>query len=307
MKVVALSGGVGGARLVAGLAACLQPDELTVIVNTGDDFEHCGLWICPDLDTVMYTLSGRAPLERGWGLAEEDYRAMDGLKALGGPDWFALSDQDLSTHLRRTHRQRQGADLSTITKELMRAHGIECTVYPMTDAPHPTRLQSGSTLYEFQEWFVGQRAQPPVDRIIFPSGGRASEEVIEALNAADLIVLTPSNPYLSIDPMLSLSNLSDAWDQRQCLCVAVSPIVGRQAVKGPLAQLIEQLANQPASADAVANHYGDRVDGWVVQEGDTLSTSIPVLQTQTMMTSPERRKNLARAILDWAQTLRSRA
>ena len=306
MKVVALSGGVGGARLVAGLAACLKPEELTVIVNTGDDFDHCGLWICPDLDTVMYTLSDRAPLERGWGLAEEDYRAMEGLKALGGPDWFALSDQDLATHLRRTHRRSQGADLSTITQELMSAHGIECAIYPMTNQPHPTRLESGSKLYEFQDWFVGQRAQPRVDRIIFPSDGCANEQVIKALHSADLIILTPSNPYLSIDPMLSLSNLNDAWDRRRCPCIAVSPIVGGQAVKGPLAQLIEQLANRPASADAVVNHYGDKVDAWVIQEGDALSVSIPTLETQTLMTSIERRKNLARAILDWSQTLGSR-
>ena len=307
MNVVALSGGVGGARLVAGLAECLEPDELKVIVNTGDDFEHCGLWICPDLDTVMYTLSGRAPLERGWGLAEEDYRAMEGLKALGGPDWFALSDQDLATHMRRTHRQRQGADLTTITHELMRAHGIQCTIYPMTDQPHPTRLQSGATIYDFQEWFVGQRAQPPVDRILFPTDGRANDQVIDALDTADLIVLTPSNPYLSIDPMLSLKNLSDAWERRRCPCVAVSPIVGQQAVKGPLAELIDQLANRPASAQAVVDYYGKRVDGWVIQDGDELTTSIPVFETQTLMTTPQRRKNLARAVLDWAQTLGSGA
>ena len=307
MKVVALSGGVGGARLVAGLADCLEPEELTVIVNTGDDFRHCGLWISPDLDTVLYTLSGRAPLERGWGLAQEDTRAMEGLRALGGPDWFSLSDQDLATHLRRTHRLEQGASLTTVTEELMRSHQLPYRVLPMTDQPHPTQLRSGDRVYAFQDWFVAQRAKPPVDEVLFPANGKASDAVINAMAAADLIVLTPSNPYLSIDPLISLSNLSEAWADRRCPCVAVSPIVGGAAVKGPLAQLIEQLAQRPPSPDAVAAHYGDKVDGWILQDGDVLTQSIPHRHAQTLMTSTARRKALARVVLDWGPTLPSHA
>jgi len=306
MKVVALSGGVGGARLVDGLAASLRADELEVIVNTGDDFGHCGLWICPDLDTVMYTLSGRAPVERGWGLAQEDYRAMEGLKALGGPDWFALSDQDLSTHLRRTHRLNQGASLTTVTGELMQAHGIEQRILPMCDAPHPTTLRCGDQMLDFQEWFVAQRAQPDVSEVCFPEGGMASKQAIESINGADLIIVTPSNPYLSVDPMLSLANLRAALNQRRCPCIAVSPIVGGRAIKGPLAELISSLANREPSAAAVVEHYGDLVDAWVIEEGDTIQTGAPVLSTQTIMSDQSKRKMLAGTVLEWSETLSSR-
>ena len=306
MKVVALSGGVGGARLVDGLAASLQADELEVVVNTGDDFSHCGLWVCPDLDTVMYTLSGRAPVERGWGLAQEDYRAMEGLKVLGGPDWFALSDQDLSTHLRRTHRLNQGASLTTVTAELMRAHAIEHRVLPMCDVPHPTTLRCGDQVLDFQEWFVAQRAQPQVSEVCFPEGGMASKQVIDSINGADLIIVTPSNPYLSVDPMLSLTNLRAALDQRRCPCIAVSPIVGGRAIKGPLAELISSVANREPSAAAVADHYRDLVDAWVIEEGDAIQTDSPVLSTQTIMSDQSKRKMLAGAVLEWAQTLSSR-
>ena len=306
MKVVALSGGVGGARLVDGLAAELDADALTVVVNTGDDFRHCGLWICPDLDTVMYTLSGRAPVARGWGLAEETYTAMDGLKALGGPDWFALSDQDLATHLLRGQRLDEGIALSQVTDELMRAHGIEQLILPMCDAPHPTMLKTEAGTLDFQDWFEAQRAQPTVLDVIFPEAGIALPTAVKALNEADLIVLTPSNPYLSIDPMLSLPALRHALAQRRCPCVGVSPIVGGRAVKGPLGALIESLASRPASAAAVADHYGDLVDGWVIEKGDQAGIAQPWLGTDTIMGDRRSRKQLAGAVLGWAQTLGSR-
>jgi LPPG:FO 2-phospho-L-lactate transferase len=306
MKVVALSGGVGGARLVDGLAAELAADELTVVVNTGDDFRHCGLWICPDLDTVMYTLSGRAPIERGWGLAEESYTAMDGLKALGGADWFALSDQDLATHLMRSHRLDEGGSLAQISTELMLAHGIEQTILPMCDAAHPTMLETGDGTLDFQQWFVAMRAQPKVQNVIIPQGGIGLPEAVEAIQSADLIVVTPSNPYLSIDPILSLRSLRQALENRRCPCVGISPIVGGRAIKGPLGGLIESLAGRPASAAAVADHYGGLVDGWIIESGDQEGIDLPWLGTTTIMHDRGSRKQLADTVLRWAQTLSSR-
>ncbi len=306
MKVVAFSGGVGGARLVDGLAAQLRADELTVVVNTGDDFRHCGLWVCPDLDTVMYTLSGRAPVARGWGLAEETYTAMDGLKTLGGPDWFALSDQDLATHLLRSQRLDEGHSLRQITHELMTAHAITTTVLPMCNAPHPTQLHTSAGLLDFQDWFVARRAEPSVQRVVFPKAGAALPAAVKAVEDADLIIMTPSNPYLSIDPILSLAALNQALAKRRCLCIGVSPIVGGRAIKGPLATLIPALAGRPASAAAVADHYGDYVDGWVVETGDETGISKPSMGTATIMHDRQSRKQLAGAVLGWAQTLGSR-
>jgi LPPG:FO 2-phospho-L-lactate transferase len=303
MKVVALSGGVGGARLVDGLAASLSDEELQVIVNTGDDFRHCGLWICPDLDTVMYTLSGRAPIERGWGLAVESDACMKALKQLGGPSWFHLSDQDLATHLLRAKGLEEGLSLSQISERLFRAHGLKTRVHPMCDAPHPTRLLCDGTEMEFQEWFVAQQAKPTVQAVCFPPQGIAAEAALKAIFEAELIIITPSNPYLSIDPMLSLPAFKEALKNRSGACVAISPIVGGRAIKGPLGQLIPALAARPASAAAVVDHYGDLVDAWVVERGDEAGFNGPVLETDTVMKSRDDRKSLAGAVLDWAQSL----
>lgn len=303
MKVVALSGGVGGARLVDGLAASLGRQELDVIVNTGDDFSHCGLWICPDLDTVMYTLSGRAPIDRGWGLAIETDACMKALKELGGPSWFHLSDQDLATHLLRAKGLNEGLNLSQVTDVLFRAHGLETRVHPMCDAPHPTRLLCDGAEMEFQTWFVAKQAQPIVQKVCFPKDGIASTAALKAIHEAELIIITPSNPYLSIDPMLSLPAFDEALRNRKGNCVAVSPIVAGRAIKGPLGQLIPALAARPASAAAVVEHYGGLVDGWVVERGDEADFKGPVLQTDSVMKSRDDRKVLAGAILDWAQSL----
>jgi LPPG:FO 2-phospho-L-lactate transferase len=303
MKVVALSGGVGGARLVDGLAASLDSDELSVVVNTGDDFRHCGLWICPDLDTVMYTLSGRAPIDRGWGLAEETDACMNALKRLGGPSWFHLSDQDLATHLLRAKGLDEGLNLSQVTDLLFDAHGLKTQVYPMCDAPHPTRLLCDGAEMEFQQWFVANQAEPEVQAVCFPELGVASTSAVRAVDEADLIIITPSNPYLSIDPILSLPALNEALENRKGACIAISPIVAGRAIKGPLGKLIPALATRPASAAAVVAHYGDLVDGWVVERGDEADFKGPVLKTDTVMKSRGDRKNLGRAVLDWAQPL----
>jgi LPPG:FO 2-phospho-L-lactate transferase len=305
MKVVALSGGVGGARLVDGLAACLGPNELTVVVNTGDDFRHCGLWICPDLDTVMYTLSGRAPVARGWGLAEENFLVMDHIKKLNGPDWFLLSDQDLATHLTRTDALDKGQSLSAVTAHLMQRHDVHVRVLPMCEEPAPTMLRCKEDILSFQDWFVAQRTTPPVHEVIFPIKAPATEGVCTAIRDADLVVMTPSNPYLSMDPILNTEGLGNALAARRGPCIGVSPIVNGAAIKGPLAALIPTLAQRPPSADAIIDHYGALVDAWVVEEGDSVAYEGPVLATQTIMTNRARRKGLGRAVLDWAARLMS--
>lgn len=301
MKVVALSGGVGGARLLDGLARALAPEALTAIVNTGDDFVHLGLHVSPDVDTVMYTLAGLAHEERGWGLAEESFAGLSMVKRYGGPDWFALGDRDLATHLLRSEALRAGESLSSVTARLCAALGVKPRILPMSDGAVRTLIETekDGTL-PFQQWFVRRRAEPRVRAVHFEGDLVPAPGVVEAIDACDLVVVGPSNPYVSVDPILSLRGVREAIARRSV--VALSPIVGGAAVKGPLATMIPELTGEPPSAGAVVSHYRGLVRAVVVERGDegTVS-SAPVLGTSTIMRSRDDRLRLAREILAFAE------
>jgi LPPG:FO 2-phospho-L-lactate transferase len=307
VKVVALSGGVGGARLLDGLARALRPGELTAIVNTGDDFVHLGLHISPDLDTVMYTLAGLANEERGWGLAEESFAGLAMVRAYGGPDWFALGDRDLATHLLRTQALRDGVTLSSITARLCGALGIEQRVLPMADGLYRTMIDTATEgTLAFQEWFVQRRAQPTVRAVRFEGEPAPAVGVLEAIDACDWVVLGPSNPYVSVDPILALDGVRDALERKPV--VALSPIVGGAAIKGPLATMIRDLSGEAPSPGAIARHYRGLVRAIVVERGDEATVSgIPVLGTATVMRSRADRLTLAREILEFAAAVAQRA
>ena len=320
LRIVALSGGVGGARLLDGLLQALRSEsagespcesggELTAIVNTGDDFEHWGLHIAPDLDTVMYTLSGLAHEARGWGLAEESFAVLERVRALGGDDWFALGDRDLATHLLRSEALRRGETLSAITARLCGALQIPARVLPMADGPCRTQIDlvpgaaPGPSTRSFQDWFVRLRAAPAVRRIWFDGDPPPAPGVLESIAHADLVVIGPSNPYVSIDPILTRPGVREALSRR-CV-VAVSPIVGGQAVKGPLAAMIPQLADRPASAAAIADHYRDLLAGLVVERGDEAGVqALPVLATDTVMHDRAARARLGHEVLRFGRSLR---
>ncbi len=301
MKVVALSGGVGGARLCDGLAAALSPEDLTIIVNTGDDFVHWGLTICPDLDTVMYTLAGLAHPEQGWGLAGETFHALAMVERYGGPAWFRLGDRDLGTHLMRAQALAAGRSLTDVTDALRRALGVGPRLLPMSDAPRPTLIDTPDSTLSFQDWLVGQRGAPRVERVRFTGPPRPAAGVVAAIDAADVVILPPSNPYVSIDPILALDGVRAAVARRPV--IAVSPIVGGRAVKGPLAPMIESLAGLPPSPAAIAAHYGALLTAMVIERGDDAPAGVATLATATVMGDRADRARLAREILDLARRL----
>jgi LPPG:FO 2-phospho-L-lactate transferase len=306
MKVVALSGGVGGARLMDGLARALPDGDLTCVVNTGDDFVHLGMHVSPDVDTVMYTLAGLAHEERGWGLAEESFAGLAMIKRYGGPDWFALGDRDLATHLLRSEALRAGEPLSAITARLCAALGVRQRVLPMADAPVSTIIETESEgALPFQQWFVRRRAEPRVRGVRFEGTRAPAAGVLEAIAECDLVVVGPSNPYVSIDPITTLAGVREALARKPM--IAVSPIVGGAAIKGPLATMIPDLTRQLPSAGAVARHYGELLRGMVVERGDeatvgdaTADRAVPVLGTATVMKSRDDRLRLAREVLAFA-------
>ncbi len=304
-RVVCLSGGVGGARLLHGLARALPDEALTVVVNTGDDFRHWGLHISPDLDTVMYTLSGLGHEARGWGLAEESFGALEMVKRYGGDDWFALGDRDLGTHLVRTEALGRGAPLHAVTARLFRGLGVRTRVLPMTDDPCRTMIdtESDGTL-PFQEWFVKKRTAPVVKRVWFDGSRTPAPGVIEAIDAADVIVIGPSNPYVSVDPILAMDGVRAAMERRRV--VALSPIVGGRAVKGPLAEMIHALRGEEASAGAIVRHYEGLLAGIFVEQGDEASvegTACAARGGRTVMTDRADSLRLAREVLDFAASI----
>ena len=297
MKVVALSGGVGGARLLDGLARALPRGSMTAIVNTGDDFVHWGLHVSPDLDTVMYTLAGLSHEERGWGLAEETFAALSMVKRYKGPDWFALGDHDLATHLLRSEALRAGESLSSVTRRLCEALGIAHPIVPMSDDLVRTMIETTTEgTLTFQDWFVRRRTEPPVRAVRYDGGRTPAPGVLDAIGACDVVVFGPSNPYVSVDPILCLDGVREAIARKPV--VALSPIVGGAAVKGPLASMIRELAGETPSPGAVWGHYRGLVRAMVVERGDeTTVPGIPVLATSTIMRSRDDRLRLAREIL----------
>ena len=302
-SVVALSGGVGGARLVHGLARALPDEALTTIVNTGDDFEHWGLSISPDVDTVMYTLADLAHEERGWGLREESFGALEMVKRLGGDAWFGLGDRDLATHLMRTQALHRGELLSAVTARLCKSLGVGSRVLPMADAPCRTMIETKSDgTLPFQVWFVRYLARPEVTRVRFEGAPPPAPGLLEALSHAELVVLGPSNPYVSIDPILSLPGVREAVFERPV--VALSPIVHGAAVKGPLATMIPQLAGRAASPAAIARHYEGGLRAMVVERGDEASLDgegVRVLGADTLMRTRGDSLRLAREVLAFAE------
>lgn len=298
--VVALSGGVGGARLVHGLARALPEGALSVIVNTGDDLRHWGLDVCPDLDTVMYTLADLAPVERGWGLAEESFAALSMMERYAGPAWFALGDRDLATHLVRSEALRAGESLTSVTARLCAALGVRTPVLPMSDARRPTSIETRELgTLGFQDWLVRHRGVPAVRAVRFDGPLEVAPAALAALAQADLIVIGPSNPYVSVDPILVLPGVRATVAARPV--VAVSPIVGGAAVKGPLAAMLQDLDDRDPSARAVADHYGSLVRDWVVERGDEAGFDpAHVLATDTLMSTREASLRLARDVLAFA-------
>lgn len=310
--VLALCGGVGGAKLAFGLAAELAPEDLTIVVNTGDDFEHLGLTICPDIDTVLYTLSGLADRERGWGLAGETWSFIAALSRLGGEDWFMLGDHDLATHVERTRRLAGGESLSSVTERLARAMGVAANIAPMSDAPVRTRILTDQGELEFQRYFVEQRCAPVVRAIRYQGAedARPSAAFAAALARPDLaaIVICPSNPYLSIDPILAVPRVREELGRASAPVVAVSPIIAGTALKGPAAKLMAELGVAPG-VESVARHYAGLIDGLVVDTADTDSISaiegdgVRAMATQSVMRDDNDRRHLARRTLAFATEL----
>jgi LPPG:FO 2-phospho-L-lactate transferase len=308
MKVVALAGGVGGAKLAAGLAAAMSADDLTVVVNTGDDFEHLGLWISPDLDTVTYTLAGLANAKTGWGRARETWHFMEALEALGGPTWFRLGDADLAMHAERTRRLEAGERLSEITRAFASRLGVTARLMPMSDERVSTTVLTGEGELSFQEYFVARRFRPAVRGVRFDGveAARPAPGVLDALAACGLVVLCPSNPWVSLDPILAIPGMRQAVRARAV--VGVSPIVGGQALKGPAAKMFSDMGQQ-ASALSVADHYRDLLCGLVIDridaslEAEIRARGMHVLVTDTIMKTAAGRRRLARQVLGWASPL----
>lgn len=299
--VVLLVGGVGGAKLAHGLAQVLPPKSLTVIVNTGDDFWHYGLRVCPDLDTVMYTLGGLVDKVNGWGIAGDTRNMLAGLQRYGEEPWFGLGDQDLATHLLRTQMWRDGKRLTEITRSLTKRLGISHQILPMTDAPVRTMIDTVEYgELEFQTYFVRYRWQPTVKAIRLDGieAASVSPEAQAALERADAILVGPSNPWLSIAPIVSVPGMREIILSRNVPRVAVSPIVQGQAIKGPAAKLMAELGYE-VSAQAVANYYGDIITGYVHDERDTglILNNKEVTSFDTIMVDNEDRVVLARKIL----------
>lgn len=304
-NVVILAGGVGGARMADGFAQLLPPANLTVIVNTGDDFEHLGLTICPDLDTVCYTLAGLANPETGWGLSGESWRTIEQVGRLGGPAWFRLGDLDLATHMVRTHLLHEGERLTAVTRHLCARWGVQPTVLPMSDQPAPTRVVTDEGVLPFQHWFVERQWQPAVQEVLLPDDVRASGAVIAALERADLVVLAPSNPFVSLDPILNVYPIRAMIDDVPEVVVAVSPIVGGAAIKGPAAKMLQE-KGLPVSPQAIVGYYGDLIDVFVYDRQDQGAVRAPdheLLCTDTIMRDREGRLRLAREILAFTQEL----
>ena len=307
--VVALAGGVGGAKLAAGLQAALPPASLTVIVNTGDDFEHWGLNICPDLDTVLYNLADKHNPEMGWGRRDEVWTVLGEMDRYAGDDWFRIGDRDLALHLRRTEWLRMGLSLTEVTDRLRRLLGIPSAILPMCNEPIRTLVHTDEGDLPFQHYFVRRRCEPTLLDLSFVGAASAtlSSEVRKALLGADLIVFCPSNPYVSIDPILSVPGFRDFLRQSNVPKVAVSPIVGGQALKGPAAKMMRELG-EVSSPLTVLDHLGDVLDGFVIDNTDAAladAVILPALVTDTIMTDLPSKERLARQILAFAATLHS--
>jgi LPPG:FO 2-phospho-L-lactate transferase len=307
VNVAVLAGGVGGARFLRGLTEALDPSQVTAIVNVGDDLEVAGLHVSPDLDSVLYTLAGLADEERGWGRAGETWNALETARELGGDAWFALGDRDLGLHLVRTDALGAGRPLSAVTARLAAAAGLELTLLPATDDRLRTWIHTPDGTLAFQDWFVRRGHREPVDAVSFEGAddARAAPGVLEALHAADIIVIAPSNPFVSIAPILAVAPIRKALERRRVPAVAVSPLIGGRAVKGPAAAMFERLAGGTTAAH-VASVYARLVDALVIDTADEADApavaelGVTPVVTPTLMDGADARRRLAEAVLDVA-------
>lgn len=313
MKIAALAGGVGGAKLIHGLAKLLPPEELSVIVNTGDDFEYLGLNISPDLDTVCYTLADLANPVTGWGRKDESWTIYQEIAALHGPNWFHLGDKDLATHIFRTYKLNQGLTLSEITAEFCRCWGVNHTVFPMSDQSVRTVVHTaGGEALGFQEYFVHQACEPVVEHFEFVGieDARPLPQAISAIKACDVVIISPSNPWVSIDPILKIPGYVEAIREKPV--IAVSPLIGGKALKGPAAKMYEELGVKPSAA-AVAKHYQDILTGFVIDNQDRQELEkierwrIIALVTNILMKNNQDRFRLAEEVLRFCETILNRS
>lgn len=304
MKVAVLSGGVGGARFLRGLLSVVAPADVSIIGNVADDLEVLGLHVSPDLDSILYTLAGLGDDERGWGRAEETWHALETVAELGGDAWFRLGDRDLGLHLVRTELLRGGAPLSEVTERLARAVGLEATLLPATDDPLRTFVETPAGTFAFQTWFVARGHRDEVDAVHYTGApdARPAPRVLDALESAELILIAPSNPYVSIGPILAVASIRVALESRRAPCVAVSPLVGGRAVKGPADRMLARMAGGTTPVH-VAGCYGGLIDALVVDEADApmeLGDGVRCVMTRTLMTDLEAARRLAAATLDAA-------
>jgi LPPG:FO 2-phospho-L-lactate transferase len=313
-RIIALSGGIGGAKLVLGLAHVLPASRLLIVANAGDDFDHLGLRICPDIDTILYTLAGLADRKQGWGRANETWTFMEALKSLGGEDWFNLGDGDLALHVLRTERLRNGATLSEVTAEIARTLGIEAEIVPMSDQSVATLVETPKERLAFQHYFVRDQCAPTVTGFVFDGIDAATPN--PALAAAlqkspAAIVIAPSNPFVSVDPILEVPGMRKMMRESGAPIIAVSPIVGGAAIKGPAAKMMEELG-VPVSAEEIARHYLGFIDGLVIDEVDAKlapgisEMGIEVEVAPTVMKDLNDRINLAELTLKFTAHLSGR-
>jgi LPPG:FO 2-phospho-L-lactate transferase len=304
-RVTVLTGGVGGAKLVDGLNAVLGAGELAAIVNTGDDFRHFGLAISPDIDTLLYTLSGRANRALGWGREGETWSFMAALRTLGGADWFNLGDGDLALHVLRSARLAAGEPLSRIVADFAQSWGLTLSVLPMTDDPVASWVDSDEGLLSFQDYFVGRQCRPAVSAISFYGAdvARPAPGVIDAIMQADAVMIAPSNPWLSVDPIVAVPAIRQALIDTPAPVVVVSPLVEGRAVKGPTAKLMAELG-LAVNNQTIADHYCDWADGMIVHGDDAAPADLPVGRTDTLMPERSDRERVAHAALALARQLR---
>ena len=304
MKVAVLSGGVGGARFLRGLVGVVDPGNVSIVGNVADDIELLGLRVSPDLDSILYTLTGRSDDDRGWGRADESWRALETVTELGGEDWFRLGDRDIGLHLVRTELLRSGASLSEATAQIARALGLGPRLLPATDDPVRTFLETPAGTFAFQTWFVARGHRDEVDAVHYAGAPEAAPApgVLDALRGADVILIAPSNPYVSIGPILAVAEIRSLLEERSVSCVAVSPLVGGRAVKGPADRMLDRLAGGTTPAH-VASCYAGLLDALVIDVADApaeLPHGVRPVVTRTLMTDLDAARQLAAAALDAA-------
>jgi len=310
IKVTALAGGVGASKFLVGLAAVMPPENITVVANTGDAIKLYGLHISPDIDTVMYTLAGVINQATGWGIAGDSFESLAWLARYAGRQWFNLGDRDLATHIYRTAEMSQGRPLSEVTDRIRRSLGVACRILPMTDLYTPTRVMTDEGEMHFQEYFVRRRAEPRVRGLRFENveSARPAPGVLSALVETDVVVVCPSNPFISVGPILAVPGVRDAVEETRARVIAITPIIGGRALKGPAADMLRDLGFE-VSARSVAEMYSDFADAFVLDEADRAirpsveALGIEVLVANTVMTSPADKQRLAREVLTIAALL----